>query len=167
MSETLVKFHIPADFVIEYAKLYSDELKWGYFNGWIDRRDAIAIMLHALVNGVRLSEDEERLALLLSVEAASVDDILEKIEFSSGEIESRRVWLYLALAWAFAHKDDFLDPFEVVECIYADFQYPSEIDNIIRYMPPRVGEAPGGIPGIEQAWESYVREMKEFYLNRD
>lgn len=167
MSEPLVKFHIPADFVIEYARLKSDELKWGYFNGWIDRRDVIAIMLHALVSGVRLSESEERLALLLSVEADSVDDILGKIEFSNGEIESRRVWLYLALAWVFVHNDDFLDPFEVVECIYADFEYPSEIDDLIRYMPPRLGEDPGGIPGIEQAWARYISEMKEIYLNRD
>ena len=51
-------------------------------------------------------------------------------------------WLYLSLASLFENKEYMDDPLSVVEDIYADFEYPPEIQSFVRYMPATDNYAP-------------------------
>lgn len=48
---------------------------------------------------------------------------------------SQRKFLYAILNWVYEHREHYADPLEVVEIIYADFDYPEEIAGFVRYMP--------------------------------
>lgn len=44
-------------------------------------------------------------------------------------------WLYLLLEWVYEHKHNYSKPLNMVESIYADFDYPELIAPFVRYMP--------------------------------
>jgi len=52
------------------------------------------------------------------------------------ELSVRRKWLFIILKWVYINRDDYKDPLEEVEIIYADFEYPEVITPFVRYMPP-------------------------------
>jgi hypothetical protein len=79
--------------------------------------------------------------------------------------DTSRVWLYLALDWLYEHRADFVEPFEVIEMLYADFDCPAEIDGLVRFMPPPPGGAVGP-EGIGQRWSDYLSRMAAEYSTR-
>lgn len=50
--------------------------------------------------------------------------------------------MYIAIKWLFENKDNTADPLGAVELIYEDFDFPSEIEGFVRYMPPQDGYRP-------------------------
>lgn len=48
----------------------------------------------------------------------------------------------IILSWIFENKDNIQDPLMLVEKIYADFDYPEEIYDLIRYNVPKDGCRP-------------------------
>ena len=81
------------------------------------------------------------------------------------DADSSCVWLFLALAWVYEHRADYVEPLEVVEMIYADFEYPDEIQGIVRFMPPPPGAATGN-PAIEGRWKDYLTRKAAEYAAR-
>lgn len=69
---------------------------------------------------------------MLSDDYARVPELIAEID-DMAPGDSGRVWLYLALDWLHEHRDEYADPFEVVEMLYADFDYPSEIEGFVRF----------------------------------
>ena len=63
----------------------------------------------------------------------------------------------LLLAWIYRNRDQLEDPLGLVEGLYADFGYPDEIRNLIRYNPPSDGSQP---------WDMKPEERTQHFFNR-
>ncbi|GFN32158.1 hypothetical protein PCURB6_24180 [Paenibacillus curdlanolyticus] len=62
--------------------------------------------------------------------------------------------------------DKFPDPLEMVEAIYADFDYPEEISNFVRYMPvqqPISNSIETNVQSLYKNWEMFLKEEKMKY----
>lgn len=73
---------------------------------------------------------------------------------------SQEKFLYLLLNWVFEHKEQFSDPLQMVETIYADFDYPEEISNFVRYMPSsehRLNSVEASIERLFNNWAIYLK----------
>jgi hypothetical protein len=128
---------IPYLFVCEHTKLSWRDALWGYEHQLIGWSTIVDLAMEKLYSG---SNDplEIELASLTKMETYQVGDLLRKIANATPEESSilvQRKWLYLLLAWLFENKASVSDPLEEVETIYANFDYPSEIESFIRYMP--------------------------------
>ncbi|NYG58744.1 hypothetical protein BJ980_001667 [Nocardioides daedukensis] len=172
MSEDLVKFVLPAEFVLSRAAPTPHDLVYGYQRGWLDDEGAVRVAEAALSMGMNLPDAVEELALLLRDDRYRVAELIraaaEELSASSAALPSEnppRLWLYLALDWVYEHRADFVEPLEVIEMLYADFDYPAEIEGLVRFMPPPPGEPASG-SGIEQRWRSYLSRMAEAYSAR-
>ncbi|HEZ8210006.1 TPA: DUF2247 family protein, partial [Neisseria gonorrhoeae] len=75
---------------------------------------------------------------------------------------SPKNWLYILLNDVFHRKEEFYGPLGEVEKIYADFDYPEEIESFVRYMPPKDGYIPSAhtyeenIARLYSHWEHYL-----------
>lgn len=58
-----------------------------------------------------------------------------RILFEKNKKQSQEKFLYILLNWIYEHKEMYCDQLEAVEIIYADFNYPEIISNLVRYMP--------------------------------
>ncbi len=162
----LVDIELPASFIVQRVLPTGAEVAYGFQEGWLSRNAVIAIELAKYEAGLSLSSAEEELALLLSDDVDRVDELVRNLEISDEPTERRaRLWLYLALAWLLDHRSDYDDVLEVIEMLYADFDYPEEIRSLVRFMPPGPGDRPG-VEGIEQRWRDFVDRVGREYLER-
>lgn len=102
----------------------------------------------------------ESLSLLPSDELDKVPYLMDKLAD-----DGKSLWVFLALAWVHDHKDEFGDPLSAVEMLYADFGYPEEMAGIVRFVPPPGGAA-AGVDGIEERWQAYLEDRRNYYLGR-
>jgi len=51
------------------------------------------------------------------------------------QAELRDAWVYVILKWVFEHKGLFADPLGIVEEIFAQFDYPPQIRQFVRFLP--------------------------------
>lgn len=127
---------IPFLFIRKHTSLSWCEALWGYERqmvGWSDIVELAKDQLH-LDSDAR----EVELSCLVKSDAFRVGELLRELTASEPkELESMsaKKWLFLILAWIFENKDQIDDPLGEVETIYADFNYPSEIESFVRYMP--------------------------------
>lgn len=162
----LVRFHIPAAFVVARVLPTGAEMAYGFRHGWLSRADVVAIALAKYQAGKVSCESEETLALLLSDDLDHVDDLLAELEKSDQPFEeAAQVWLFLALSWLWENRHNYSDPFEVVEMLYADFGYPDAIKDLVRYMPAPSGQAVG-LAAIDERWERWLDLVGDEYRHR-
>ncbi|MCC2319266.1 DUF2247 family protein [Cellulomonas chengniuliangii] len=160
-----MKFRLPASFVLDRVTLRPNELAYGYTHGWLDDSAVVRIAERMLVDDQRILPPVEGLALLLSAESWRVPELVDEIN-DNVEGDVGRVWLYLALDWLSEHRGEFSDPYEVIEMLYADFDYPPEIEGIVRFMPSPLGAATG-LDVIDQHWREYLRQRAKEYSLRE
>lgn len=128
---------IPYSFARERLGLSWRDALWGYEHQLIGWSAIVDLAIERISAG---SEDplEIELACLTKTETYQVGDLLRKLANTLPEGEgvfAQRKWLYLLLAWLFENKERVPDPLGGVETIYADFDYPPEIEGFVRYMP--------------------------------
>jgi len=166
MSERSFVVELPASFVIEHGFPTSAELAYGFSEGFLSRYGVVGVASAKLEAGVQLSAVEERVALLLSDEYGLVDELMDDLRVSSEPWERRaRFWLLLVLAWVLERQDEFEDPLGVVEMLYSDFDYPREIEGLVRFMPQQLGQEVG-VAAIERRWEAFVDRGTREYCER-
>ncbi|MFN7148151.1 MAG: DUF2247 family protein [Microthrixaceae bacterium] len=166
-DDALIKFRIPAEFVVSHGLPTAAELAYGYLHKWVLGEDVVAIALRKYEAKLPLREGEEALALLLSDEYDQVDDLVDELQCGDQPEEQRaRYWMFLALAWLQAHPELAKDPFEAIELLYADFDFPSEIQGLVRYMPSLPGVRTG-LDAIRQRWAQYVDSEASKYRRRE
>ena len=173
----LVRLSFPAAFIISAVHLTAAELVCGYRRGWLSEHDVVTITLSSYGKGVEQSGPEKDLALLLSDELDRVPQLMGEIaESLKPEADSSPVWLFLALTWVSElraahaaivneHRADYLDPLEVVEMLFTDFDYPDEMQGIVRFIPPLPGAATGN-RAIEGRWKDYLTRKAAEYADR-
>lgn len=89
--------------------------------------------------------------------------MLEKVE-DKEYIKAK--WLYAVLWSLYQRHNSYKDALEMVERIYSDFDYPQDIESIIRYMPAEEGNLRSCEFNDEllyKKWESYVNKEEQKY----
>lgn len=66
-------------------------------------------------------------------------------------------WMYVALKWLFENRRKIEDALGLVELVYADFDYPAEIESFVRYMPSQCD--------YDSRAHSVEKNIERLYLN--
>jgi hypothetical protein len=151
---------LPTAYVLGQVSLAGRELLWGYDHGWISWDCLTEFATRQLVSKNSNSMAEVELAGLLPIEAYRARDLAEELadnEPPMSEEAVREKWLYLILRWIFENRQRTVEPFAIVEALYADFGYPHEIARFVRYMPPEDQYDP---------WEHSKAENEEHMLKQ-
>ncbi|MDR1462191.1 MAG: DUF2247 family protein, partial [Azoarcus sp.] len=125
------------------ASLSWREALWGYEHQLIGWSDVVDLA----VDRLRSDSDEREIELscLNKSNTSRIGELLRELAASEPEklgLMSAKKWLFLVLAWTLDNKDRADDPLAEVETIYADFDYPDEIESFVRYMPMTDGYDP-------------------------
>lgn len=161
----LVRYNIPAWFILERCVPTPAQLAYGVCNGWLSSEGAVQIAAAKMDRCARVTRTEQELARTSPGDSKLVHHLMAELQVSSEPLESRaRLWLFLALDWLYNNRDKFEDPWEVIEMIYADFDYPSEIDVLVRWMP-HVGPEPPGMVTMEKRWQHYLLTSRQHFAN--
>lgn len=157
---------IPYEFISRLVRLNWRQLKAGIDDRIISPDSAIDLATELLSEG-----DDSSLVLDLACSTKGeptgvhVDRLSRGSEGVAAD-ELRRLWAYLVLAWVFEHRNEFRDPLEVVEQVYADFDYPEQVASFVRYMP--TSEPDLGAPALNEArlfakWEEYLGAENRYF----
>jgi hypothetical protein len=148
-----MNLQIPVDFVRSRSPLTWREVEFGLQHGWLAAQAAIDLAIDQVMGGNE-SSDVAELASVLPHEEHNVPELVHRLAERDPEC-SKDKWLFLLLSWLYENRTAFEEPLELVEELYADFDYPEEIASFVRYMPPRdpsrVGES-----YLLEAWRSYL-----------
>lgn len=115
------------------------DIEWGCQNEIIEWKDAVEFALQQIDDTIDLTVME--LALIDPKHTFDIMALVKTIADKSPffESSSKRRWLYVALSWIYEGRAEFSDPLGIVEELYADFDYPSDLEPIVRYMPQKDG----------------------------
>ena len=126
---------LPYEYMNKYGPLTWREIEWGIKHeliGW----DVVKDM--AIERMSSESDQSNELVILNTNDPMDLIGAVRNLASSEPEeieIEMRSKWLKIVLANLFLHKVEVGDPLAEVERIYADFDYPEEIESFVRYMP--------------------------------
>src|SRR5262245_51020247 len=151
------RMKFPYDFLRRRVDLSWREVQYGLHRGWfgIEEVDVLAMDKIASVEtpSVLLQKlGGER----IDAERRELVDLLAREEPSQAEADMLRKWLYLALSWFYECRDQYPDPFENVECVYADFGYPVEIKSFVRCMPTAERGVANWKDLLYSRWKKYL-----------
>ncbi|RMI32273.1 DUF2247 family protein [Nocardia stercoris] len=155
MTDKLIEFRIPAEFVECRTRLTPRELKFGYDQGWLTAPDVVRLALNNVVPEPQASGAVEELSLLLSDELDRVPALVAQLAVAESD-----VWVWLTCNWLLDNAAEFEDPLQAVEMLYADLDYPDSMGPFVRYMPLTPGAEPGAA-GLMDRWAAYVRAGQE------
>jgi hypothetical protein len=162
----VIKLSIPATFITDRAGLTWREVLFGVDNELVSPETAIDLAIHALENGTELPAVIELASLSKTESTRPLVEQLANAESEQELTQVREKWLYLVLAWIFEHRNEYPEPLQVVEEVYADFDYPKEVAAFIRYMPmagPDRGSRQENNRQLYENWEEYIRNKAVQY----
>jgi len=138
---------------------WSDFL-WGFEREIFSWKDAIAFATLRVGERSDPTTEELELASLEKDDAGIVNDIVRRLASTENHEPNgvERKWRFLLLKWLFENRGRVDDPLGDIEQIYADFGYPRELENFVRYMPP----SDGYDPGLHTAAENHARLIAEW-----
>ena len=92
-----------------------------------------------------------------------ISPLVEKlVKRESQEVDELKV-LKLVLKWIYENREKLDDPLGKLEEVYADFNYPSSISHLVRYMP---NDSPD-LGSIELNESKMVSELKKFVYSHE
>ncbi|WP_460146511.1 DUF2247 family protein [Pseudomonas sp. S2_A02] len=121
------------------------ELLYGFEHGFIDEKGVSKFACEVLTK--KPQQEAIELASLLPQENYLASNLLQSLADKdlSPETDTTKPWIFLLLSFLLEHQENYEDPLEIVEDLYADFDYPEEIAPLVRYMSP-----PEGVEGSEE-----------------
>ena len=153
---------LTAKFVVENAQLTWPEIAWGYGMGLVGWH-ALSELAQAALRLTPDNQDENLLRLAhLTKEEASVAGEFARAMTANGpkldEITARKKWAYLLLKRVYEKKSEVAYPLGLVEHVYADFDYPEELEGFVRWMPAvePVLSPEEGAAMMDQKWQKYL-----------
>lgn len=163
---------VPVDFAVRSAPLGWRDIMWAYSMNILGWRSLVEFAR----NKVSASADDTallELAYLPKDRAGEAGDMARAIAKCELPVDKKTVkskWLYILLKLLYERRANFSDPFGIVEQIYADFEYPEEIQRFVRWfpadppLPPEASESEY-VTRMERSWEEYLKEtaMKNWH----
>ena len=152
---------LPIQSVSHLPPLTWREVAYGYSHQLLGWRTAVEI---AIANVERGLTDDDRLDLASADKDQTwkVGESIQRLaakERSQAESELRDKWVYIVLRWLYENKEEFLDPLQEVEEVYADFGYPQTMNRFVRFLPPV-----DGYHTELHTKEENVRRMYDYWL---
>lgn len=166
MSNYLIQVRFPAAFLKLEFPLSGVELAFAFQREWISGQGLVEVLAWWWGMGMLLNSTEQEIAGLFPNELWRLPKLLDKsksLDVEKDEQKIKHLWLYLILAWLFENRHKISDPLGEIEKLYADFNYPEEIQGLVRYMPAEDG--PVGEEGIISRWREYVTKTKTKFLS--
>lgn len=158
-----MKFELDSDYLYRCGfPIGWEDLRLGLALGLVSPRSVVEFASLVVSGGAHDSVLEE-LAGFQMDDARAVYAVLQ-VDID-GEVElvpaqSVRKWVYLQLKAAFEMRNRLRDPLGVVEQIYADFDYPEDVAEFVRYMPTSLGEETGESVLFDK-WARYLTREAE------
>jgi hypothetical protein len=166
MNDSSITISLPVQFVLDRLIPTPGELVCGYRLGWISPQAAVQLALAGLEVIADPPAVYEDLALLLSDSLDQVPQLMDELSGAAySEERDAKIWIFLALSWVYENRADLPDPFLVVEQLYADFNYPEEMEGFVRFLPVAEG-MPTGVDAMFDRWASYLEVYGEKYRHR-
>ena len=153
---------LPHDYVVSTVNLTWSDLLFAVENGFMAR---VAAVEHAQY--VIEKEEESPQKVLDLAWVGNEEDMylyLKELANHSSEQASnmpQNKFLYLLLNWIYENKERYSDPLEMVETIYADFDYPEEISKFVRYMPTTQSILSSNETSVDRLYNNWVTFLKE------
>jgi len=164
MKMNTLHISLPYEYVVSHVKLTWSDLLLATEQGWMAKKTAVQHTESIIEKEQVVPQKVLDLAWVNNEE--EIDFYLNELTnqiVEQGENTSQEKFLYLLLNWIFEHKEQCSDPLQMVEIIYADFDYPEEISNFVRYMPSsehRLSSVEASIERLFNNWEIYLRAAK-------
>ncbi|WBG91742.1 DUF2247 family protein [Pantoea piersonii] len=164
-------YPIPPDFIEKITKLSWCDIKWAYEYKLITSEIPIKKAEREVLSGSYAAPELE----LSFITPGKSDDITPFLKNLCSEDQQKddsivkKKWLFIVLSWLWNNRHNFKDPLDEVENIYADFDYPSEIESFVKYMPPSDGYDPSthtqteNINHLMDNWKSYLEEESSLF----
>jgi hypothetical protein len=162
-----VKIYLPTEFLLNKIPLSWDEILYGIENSFIGAKTAVDFAIDRISKKDSTNQKELELAGLLKDEFYKISDLvtgLAENEERRNENEIKMKWLFLILSWVYVNREQYEDPLGIVEKLYADFDYPEEISEFVRYMPVQGDYNPGDHSQEEN--ENRIYNLWHDYLNK-
>jgi len=162
----------PYSFVKDSVNLNWYDIMFAIDNGFLPHSVAIEHALSQIEYDETYSQDVLDLACILPSEAVyphSIHPYINKLAntVSKQEIEiTEQKLLYLVLKWVFEHQANYTEALKIVEIVYADFNYPKEISNFVRYMPmsqPDLGTIELNEERLYANWKIFLENQQRFF----
>ena len=157
---------ISTDFILDKRPVNWQDVLWGYENKFLGWRSIIEFSEKRLLDGSDVGLEVD-LVSFTKENAGEVGNILRELagkEFSSSDEKIKEKWLYIVLSWLFETRSEIDDPLAYIEEIYADFDYPDEIVEFVRYMPVNGGYDASEHTSIENE-QRLLNKWKEYLDN--
>ncbi|MDP7774142.1 DUF2247 family protein [Acinetobacter nosocomialis] len=162
-------YPIPADFINEKVTLSWCDIKWGYENNLITCELPIKKAENIVLTEI-YTKAELKLSSFIPSESDDIFPFLNELCSETNEDSMiREKWLYILLSWLWINRESFEDPLDEVESIYTDFDYPTEIESFIKYIPPTDGYDPSlysyaeNINRLMKNWEIYLQKGADIF----
>lgn len=158
---------LPFSFVDSHVHLLPAELAAGYRLGYLDEWTVVKLAERVFAAGNCQVAAVEELALLLSDDLDRVPALVAEVEADTNRTraEERRVWLFLVLQWVYEHREISADPMGDLEKVYADFDYPQEMEPFVPFLPAPAGKS-SGPEAIEERLRAYLDSRSRDYSQR-
>jgi len=157
----VVKLNIPYDFLKDLIRLNWHDIRFGLDNELIAKRFAIEHAIQQVTSQDVTSDLVVELAGATSSDPiGDMVEALAALEPTADEANTKKKWLVGVLAWLLENSSTMKDPLRAVEEVYADFDYPPELEPFVRYMP-FVPDADSNEPSVQtlmERWQKYVAE---------
>lgn len=110
-----------------------------------------------------LDKDDASEIMSLARSAASIDS-----EF--GSVPDR--WRFLLLKWIYENRSSFANPLGAVEELYAEFDYPQDMESFVSFLPPSDGWDPTKHNALENEarllgnWRAYLGHAGQVFSSK-
>ncbi|WP_132085140.1 DUF2247 family protein [Harryflintia acetispora] len=154
---------VPYKYVASNILLTWPDIKFGIDNKYLCSDDAITHAVEEMEKKHEYNADLEELAMLFKGE--EIEPYLSRLASSTSQDanETEKRWLYLLLKWIYDNKFRlYTAPLEMIEIVYADFDYPEAISNLIRYMPSDGANIGENV--LFENWKLYLNTNRKLYL---
>ena len=160
---------LPDDFISRQPLATWSEIHFGQEKGWVGWRSCINQAIR------KIGEIEDPGETLIELSEASKESAsrvfelvmdLARSEHFQSESEIKTKWLYIVLSWLYENRSAIENPFREIEILYADFDYPDEIEAFVAFMPPKDGWRPGEHSQLEnrermqRLWQEFLEGKK-------
>lgn len=135
------------------------ELRYGLNKRYIDERGVSRYASEILT--LDSCDKQVELASLNFQDLFNAHELLNSLaQDSKTTKDPSKIWIYILLSWLFENKHNYIDPFEIIDEIYADFGYPEEISTLVRYMPATEDSAKSENQLVRN-WEKFLSSFEQ------
>ncbi|WP_201508480.1 DUF2247 family protein [Psychrobacter alimentarius] len=158
-------FNIPFSFLQEHSVILSvEEIRFAIGYELIYLKELVEIVDVSLS---KYPNDENllKLALNLLLDSFNVDTDVRFLSSTSREASYepksvRNKWRYILLLWLYENRKNSSADYDRINTVYADFDYPVDMERLINYMPTHSNSEKLGYDNILHSWKDYLDTYK-------